>query len=189
MVQFQNIGSLLQLYAISDFFLPFILVFTVVFAVLQKTKILGDKKNFNVVISLVMGLVFVVPHLTGQYPPNYDPVLIMNSVLPSIALVAVASIMLLVLMGVFGTDFSAAAAPFIAILSIAFVVYTVGASEQLNWWAGPYDVFGWWTPEITELMIMILIFGVVVYAIVHEPKEKSSGGEMMKSFGNLFTKK
>jgi hypothetical protein len=187
MVQFQNIGSILQTYAISDFFLPFILVFTVVFAILQKTKILGEKKNFNVVVSLVLGLVFVVPHLTGGYPLNYDPVVIMNQVLPSIALVAIASIMLLVLMGVFGTDFSTAAAPFIAILAIAFVIYTFGSS--LGFWVGPYDIFSWWTPEITELVIMILVFGVVVYAIVHEPKEKSSGGEMMKSFGKLFTKK
>jgi hypothetical protein len=188
MIQF-NIAGVLQSFAITDFFLPFILVFTVVFAVLQKTKILGDKKNFNVVVSLVMGLLFVVPHVTGQYPLTYDPVLIMIQVLPSISLVAVASIMLLVLMGVFGTDFSNAAAPIIATLSIAFVVYIFGSTAPFNWWNGPFDRFNWWTPQITELLIIILVFGLVVWVIVREPSEKSSGGELIKSFGKLFTKK
>ena len=40
----------LQTFGILDFILPFILVFTIVYAVLQKIKLLGDNKNFNVVV-------------------------------------------------------------------------------------------------------------------------------------------
>lgn len=40
--------------------LPFLLVFVLVYAVLQKTKILGeDKKQINAIISLVIGLIAV----------------------------------------------------------------------------------------------------------------------------------
>src|SRR3989338_1647654 len=90
-----NLGGILQQWAIADALLPFLLVFTISYAVLQKSKILGDKaKNFNVVVALVLGLLFIVPHLTSTYPVGYDPVVVMNSSLPSISLVAVASIML-----------------------------------------------------------------------------------------------
>src|SRR3989344_1351569 len=43
-----------------DVLLPFLLVFTIVFAILEKTNILGeDKKNFNVIIALVIGALLV----------------------------------------------------------------------------------------------------------------------------------
>ncbi|HLC89248.1 MAG TPA: hypothetical protein VJG49_04400 [Candidatus Nanoarchaeia archaeon] len=186
MALFENIGYYLQAYGILDFLLPFVLVFTIVYAVMQKTKILGDHKNFNVIIALVLGLLFVVPHIMGTYPAGYDPVQVMNESLPSISLVAVAAIMLLLLMGIFGTDFSKAAAPFIAILSIIFVAYIFGSS--LNLWIGPSEVFGWWGDELTELLIIILVFALVIWFIVREPSEKSRGGEMLKSVGKLFRK-
>jgi hypothetical protein len=40
--------------------LPFILVFTLVFAILQKTKLLGDgKKQIDAIVSLVIGLILI----------------------------------------------------------------------------------------------------------------------------------
>ena len=40
--------------------LPFLLVFTLVFAVLQKSKILGDnKKQIDAIVSLVVGLLLI----------------------------------------------------------------------------------------------------------------------------------
>jgi hypothetical protein len=184
---FTQLGYYFQTYGIMDFLLPFLLVFTIIFAVMQKTKILGEKKNFNVIIALVLALIFVVPHVVGSYPLGYDPVQVMNESLPSIALVAVASIMLLILMGVFGADFSKSAAPIIAIAAIGFVAYIFGSA--LSVWTGPSDIFYWWTPEVTELLIIILIFGLIVYFIVKEPSDKSKGGEMLKSVGKLFEKK
>jgi phosphoglycerol transferase MdoB-like AlkP superfamily enzyme len=164
---FTNLAANLEAYGVMDFLLPFILVFTIVYAVMQRTKILGDNKNFNVIVALVLGLLFVVPHFTGTYPLGYDPVEVLNSALPSISLVAVAAIMLLMLLGIFGKRFSQTFAPAIAILSIGFVAYIFGAS--LNLWTGPYDAFSWWTPQTTELLIIILVFGLIVWFITKEP--------------------
>jgi hypothetical protein len=186
-IGFSKLGYYIQTFGIMDFLLPFLLVFTVVYAVMQKTKILGDKKNFNVIIALVLALVFVVPHVVGYYPLGYDPVQVMNESLPSIALVAVAAVMLLILMGVFGADFSKSAAPIIAIIAIIFVVYIFGSS--LNIWSGPTDIFYWWTSEVTELIIILLVFGMVVYFIVKEPGDKTRGSEMVKNVGKLFEKR
>lgn len=184
---FSKLAYYFETYGVMDFLLPFILVFTVIFAVMQKTKILGDKKNFNVVIALVLALAFVVPHVIGYYPLGYDPVAVMNESIPSIALVAVASVMLLILMGVFGTDFSKSAAPLIAILAIVFVVYIFGSSLSL--WTGPSDLFYWWTPDVTELLIILLVFGVIVYFIVKEPEDKTSGSKLFESVGKMFERK
>ena len=185
MTTYQNLVYYLQTYGVLDVLLPFILVFTIVYAVMQKTKILGDQKNFSVIIALVLGLLFVVPHVLGTYPLGYDPVAVLNATLPSISLVSVAAIMLLLLMGVFGTDFAAAAAPVIALISLLFVGYIFGAA--LGLWNGPYDVFGWWTPATTELMIIILIFGLIVWFITKEDKAEGKDSTFGK-FWNVMSK-
>ena len=180
MVGFDTLAYYLQTYGIMDFLLPFLLVFTILFAVTAKVTLFKERKNFRVIIALVLAIMFVAPHISGAYPLGYDPVLIINQTLPSISLVAVAAIMLLLLMGVFGTEFSATAAPFIAIVSIGFVVYIFGSS--LNLWTGPSQVFSWWTPQTTELLIILLVFGVIVYFITKEPSTHS-GLDMTKKIG------
>ena len=130
-----------------------------------------------------------MPHISGTYPIGYDPVQIINETLPSISLVAIAAIMLLLLMGIFGTGFASAAKPIIAIVAVIFIVYIFGSS--LNIWTGPYDTFYWWTPETTELLIIILVFGLVVWFITKEPEE-GAGTKTIKGVwdfvSNMFEK-
>ncbi|MBR9683223.1 hypothetical protein GOV03_01665 [Candidatus Woesearchaeota archaeon] len=187
---FLNIASYFQAYGIIDFLLPFLLVFTIIFAVLQKVKLFGDdtKKQFNVIIALVMALIFIVPHMTGSYPLGYDPVQVINEALPSISLVAIASVMLLLLLGIFGGDFAKAAMPIIAVAAIIFVVYIFGSTSALNLWQAPNSFFDWWTPALTELLIIILIFGLIVWFITKEPGQGTPGKDIVESFGKLFKK-
>ena len=52
--------TILQSSLLTDFLYPFLLVFFILFAVLEKTNIFGEgKKQLNAVISLVVGLIFV----------------------------------------------------------------------------------------------------------------------------------
>lgn len=167
----------LQNFGIIDFFLPFIIVFTIVFAVLQKTKIFGEPATvgkMNAVIALVLGLLFVIPHVTGTYPAGYDPVQIMNEALPGISLVGIAVIFSLILLGIFGKKYADTANPIIALLAVGFVGYIFGSS--LGWWRGPYDVFSWWTTETTELMIIVAIFAVIVWLITKKEGTGFLGG-------------
>ena len=47
---FERAVMTLEQIGLTDVLLPFFLIFTLVFAILQKTELLGhDKKNFNVV--------------------------------------------------------------------------------------------------------------------------------------------
>ena len=44
----------------QEFILPFLLVFTIIFAILEKTKLLGDgKKQLDAIVAFVVSLIFV----------------------------------------------------------------------------------------------------------------------------------
>ena len=50
----------------TNVLLPFLFIFTIVFAILNKTKFLGDKKDISAIVALVFGLVSVgVPWAVG----------------------------------------------------------------------------------------------------------------------------
>ena len=52
--------TILQHDILTKFVYPFLLIFFIVFAVLEKTKILGDdRKQLNALISFVIGLIFI----------------------------------------------------------------------------------------------------------------------------------
>ena len=51
----------------TKFIYPFLLMFFIVFAILEKTKVLGDKKQINALVAFVIGLVFV----SVAYPKDF----------------------------------------------------------------------------------------------------------------------
>lgn len=166
----ENFIDILNNWGVTDVLLPFLLVFTIVYAVLQKAKIFGtDKKNFNVIIALVLGLSVVIPHVTGTYPPGADIVVIINTVLPQISLIAIAFIMLLVLVGIFGGQWiSTALSGWMALISVvAVVIIFGGAAGWWTEWRWIYDFFG---EDAIAFLVMILVFGAIIWFITREKK-------------------
>ena len=54
------VEPILSSWLFTDYILPFVLVFTLIFAILQKSKLLGDeKKQINAIIGLVVGLILI----------------------------------------------------------------------------------------------------------------------------------
>ena len=51
--------TILQHWIFTRFAFPFLLVFFIVFAILEKTKVIGDKKQINALVAFVIGLIFV----------------------------------------------------------------------------------------------------------------------------------
>ena len=148
-LQLEGFVRTLERWGLTDVLLPFLLIFVIVYAILQKTKILGeDKKNLNVVVAIVIGLLVVIPHVTGRFPANSDPVVILNNALPSISIVLVAVIFLLILIGVFGQDyvFLGVTMPgWITFASLVVIILIFGGAA--GWWSGDFgntleDFFG-----------------------------------------------
>ena len=51
--------TILQHWLISKFALPFLLIFVIVYAILVKTKLLGENNQVNAITAFVVGLIFV----------------------------------------------------------------------------------------------------------------------------------
>lgn len=165
---FQSTLLTLEAWGLMDVLLPFLLIFVLAFAILQKTKILGkDKKNFNVIVALIIGLMVVVPHVLGTYPAGFDVVSIINMVVPQISLIIVAILMLLLLVGLFGGAKIPGAVAAIAGLIVIFIF--LGTTKWLYGLDWLYDFLG---TEVISFVIVILIFGVIIWFITAEPKEK-----------------
>ncbi|MBN2052097.1 hypothetical protein JW756_01220 [Candidatus Woesearchaeota archaeon] len=185
---FENFIVMLDAWGVTDVLLPFILVFTIVFATMQKTKILGEgKKNFNVIIALVMGLGVVIPHVVGRYPFNFDPVDVINTALPQVSIILVAILMLLLIIGVFGNEIDFAGTPlsgWIVIIAIIAVVGIFGSS--VGWFRLPLWLLFLQDPELQALIVMILIFGIIIYFITKEDKKEQKELTGMRRFTDGF---
>jgi hypothetical protein len=192
---FQEFIAALDAWGVTDVLLPFILVFTIVFATLQKTKILGDeKKNYNVVVALVMGLAVVIPHIVGRYPFNFDPVDVINSSLPQVSIILVAIIMLLLIIGIFGNEIDIAGtslAGWIVVLAIIAVLLIFGSA--VGWFPLPFWLGFMLDPELQALIVMILVFGVIIWFITKDDSKKEAKekglGHWMQDMGKIMQKK
>lgn len=51
--------TILQHPVATKFIYPFLLIFFIIFALLEKTKVLGEKKQINALVAFVIGLIFV----------------------------------------------------------------------------------------------------------------------------------
>ena len=179
MVYFQDFFANLESWGFLDVVLPFILVFTIVFAALQKTKILGEgKKNYNVVVALVMGAGIIFPHVTGSYQDliGFDPVVVINQSLPQVSIILVAIIMLLLILGVFGNEVDFAGTSlsgWVVIVALVAVGLIFGSATGwfvlTDWLAFLND------SEIQSLVIMILVSGVIIWFVTKEDKPGQKG--------------
>ncbi len=190
-MDFRDFIVQLEYWGVADVLLPFLLVFTIAFAVMQKTKLLGDEKKgkrFHLIVSLVLGFSFIFPHLLGWYPYYSDPVDIVNRVLPNIAIIIIAVIMLLLMLGSFGKGYDVSKSKWLSnaavIFSIVAVIYIFGTSA--GWWGSGFprilDFLN--DPNTVSLIVAILVFGLIIGAIVSDPDKE--GGDEDKGLKGFF---
>lgn len=200
MVNFQDIIYSLENMGVAEVLLPFILIFTLVYAVLQKTKILGvdahgrPHRNFNVIIALVLGLAVVIPHVINcptrdSCIDNPDVVTIMNNALPNVSIVLVAIFMMLLLIGIFSDNFDISRSIYGGFVVIgAFVIVFLIFGIEANWFG---DLPSWLDflrdPETQSTVIIILVFGIIVWFITKEdkPKDMTQENKAMREFAKM----
>ena len=149
---FQDMG-------VFDIVLPFLLIFAIIFAVLEKSKIFGSKNgapksNINLIVALVIGLIVIV---------QTDVVNKINTYLPKMALIYVIAIGLLIFFGLMSTGKKNIALP----SYLAVLLGAIGVIWALTSGTG----FGWpdWL-RLTETAKQAIIWigvAVVVIGIVY----------------------
>lgn len=150
--------------------LPFLLVFVLVFAILQKSKILGDgKAQIDALISLAIALILI----GVETPRNY--------IVGIIPWLAVALVVLLVFMLIYGfvgvvdkdkgLTLPAWVRPTVAVLAVLFVVWVV------LWVTGKWDsVWDWIFEDSIWGNLLIFIAIALALWVALGNKSESKGG-------------
>jgi len=200
MVSFIDIIQRLDNVGLSDAILPFFLIFVIIFAILQKSKILHssdtDEKGraFDVVVALVIGLIVIVPHVVGLYPDGKDVVEIMNAALPNIGIILIALVGFFLIIGLFGAKASWKG-PLTGVISLVALL-TVGYifGNAAGWFINTPTWLSWLDdPDTQALLIVLAIFILVIYLITKKPSDDSADGDsstkkLFNSIGELFGK-
>lgn len=189
MANFVTVVQSLENLGIMDVLLPFILVFTIVFAIMQKVKPLGSDtgrtKPFNVIIALVMAFAVVVPHVMGVKPSVVD---IINRALPNVSVVLVAILMVLLIVGLFGgkAEWGTKASGWIAIIAFILVFFIFGRAAG---WFQYLPSWLYWldNPDTQAMIIVVAVFAIIIWYITKEEPEKKKE-TFADHMGALFQK-
>lgn len=179
---FRGIIGFFNELGVYDIVLPFLLVFTIVFAVLEKTRILGTekiggqeytKKNLNSVIAFVIAFLVIA---------STRLVAIINETLANVALLLILSICFLLLIGSFYKEGEAVALErgwrkffmiimFVGIVLIALNAAKLSSGESILERA--YNILvGNWSGNFTASVILLVILLAFILFITHTPGEK-----------------
>ncbi len=181
----QNQGII---YFITDLLMPLLLIFSLLFAILQKVKIFKEGKDeegepntkINATISFLIAVLVVVPHLVGAYDPKKDPILIMKNMLPGGVLILVAILIVMAIIYLTSGKTPGILSFLIALTGIFFLFYIIAAAvfPKMSW--GPLK-----DPGIQVLLISLLIAGLWLYFLMRKPPEKDAI-ERSKHFWDLM---
>lgn len=181
---FQNLIYILQAWEFDVVILPFILIFAIVFAVLEKTKVLGktdeQSRRYATVVAFVVALSAVFSHYQGLYIGQYSVVEHIARALPGVALLLVAIVMMLLTIGLWTgkkPDGSKGIGAWFTMLSGIIVIGIFLAS--FGWWNVPNWLWFILNSEVLALVIAIIVFGLIIRFIAG-PGDKSKDKEKNK---------
>lgn len=180
-----NAIQFFQKFGLFDVLLPFLLVFTIVFAILEKTMILGTeekgkdrpKKNLNSMVAFVVAMLVVASNKV---------VTALQVAIPNIVLMIVVSISFLMMIGTFAAtgEFDLKSkhkgyyGTLVAIMFIGVILiflYAVKLESGVSWLEYAYDyILSSWGGSIVSSFILL---AVIVGAIIFITYSKKGDGE------------
>jgi len=150
---FESIGGF-------DVILPFLLVFTLVFALMEKVKLFGEtKKNVHVIVALVAAF-FVVAQ------PNL--VYLIQGFIPRVAMFIIVLLMGLLVMGMFGLKGEKVVGwplGLAVVIAIFAILWSLSAATGAYYWP-LYNIL---TSQDIAWLISLGVFILVIWLIVKEP--------------------
>lgn len=165
---------------VYDVFLPFLLVFAIVFAILEKTQILGaGKSNINAIVAVVVGLLLIV---------QKGIVETINLFLPRVSLIMVIVLMGLLLITMLGGNtfqgLSGATLGIAIVLVIIAIIMALTSSPALGTsFLSPSD-----KEALLRIGIPIGIFLLVIWFITSGPRPQNRGNEnVLERIAREFT--
>ncbi len=174
----------MESYGVSSFLLPFLLIFAIVYAILEKIQIF-DRKGVNVVIAFVMGF-FVAS--------NTHIVEIIGRSLPNVSIVLVAILCVLLIVGIFGFRLDISQSGMGGLIAmLAFVTVAYIFLRAANWgvpglpW--PFTVLE--DPSIRPIIIVVAVFFILIWYVTKEDQPNKMGpalGNVLDQFRQMLQK-
>ncbi len=144
--------------------LLFVLIFTVIFAIMQKSKVLGGGKQIDALVALSIGLLVSGVGYVLEFT---------QKLLPLMAVILVISLVFLILTAMFfkgEVDFGKYSWAFAALMGIAVIVAVIvftGYWDNISGWFSDSDVG-------SNILLIAIVVGVVAF-IYTLTKASSSG--------------
>ncbi|MBW3013454.1 hypothetical protein KY340_04600 [Candidatus Woesearchaeota archaeon] len=168
---FGGVIEFLRRIGFYDIILPFLLVFALTYAVLDKTKILGEergepRRSLNAIIAFVLGLMVVG---TGKL------VAVINQALANVVLVLIIVIFFLITVSVFmekdllkiKDDYPKFFGFLIAVIVVVIVLIFMHALGWLQKLMG--FLKGNWTEEYVATLILLIGIAIFIWLIARRP--------------------
>ena len=158
--------KLLQQTGVYDYLLPFILIFALVFAALEKTEVLGSgKTNINALVAFVMGLILIA---------QQGIVATINMFIPRVSLILVVILMaILVIATIAGKKFAGFKGAWLGL----FIILGL-AAVGFSLYSGTGTSFISSRDQDTLLIIglFIAVFGFVIWFVTRSGEPPAAGG-------------
>lgn len=169
---------------IYDVILPFLLVFTIVFAIFERTKVLGtemvegeeySKKNLNAMIAFVMAFLVVA---------SSNLVMIINQSLGNIVILIFVGVFFLLLVGIFyGEDHDGDILSkgwktffmilmFIGVLLIFLHAIPTSTGEPFLYYLFDYIAYNLASTTVSAILMILIVLGLMAF-VIREPKRGS----------------
>ena len=181
-----NVISFFERIGIYDIVLPFLLTFTIVFAIFEKSKVLGTekiedkeytKKNLNAMAAFVIGFMVVASSKLVET---------ITQISSNIVVLILLGVFFMLLVGTFWKPeekepWAALSGTwrttFMIIMFIGIIIIFLDAIKTeagISWLDQLFSYLGqFWTSTAVASIILIIFLIVFVWAMVREPKEKS----------------
>ena len=182
MADLVEIFSFLEDVGAYEIALPFLLIFTLSFAILEKSGLLSDKnRGINVVVSIILGLLFV---------RNQFLVALIGRFLPNVSLFMVIILMFLLLIGLFGakSDWAGNSLGFAAIVSVLFVIWALAEDFLGENVISIPSFLRNITPQTKATVVFVGVFILIIWLVTKQPKKEGQknflekiGEELKKS--------
>ncbi len=177
---FRGVIVFLDKLGVYDVILPFLLTFTIFFAILERTKVLGmekiegepyTKKNLNAMVAFVVAFLVVA---------SVRMVAIIHTALPNIVLLLLVSISFLMLVGTFYKEdepvaLEGAWRTFIMVIIFIGVAMIFAAAipyKDTNWldywWS--YTITNFDSTAVSSIVLIIFLIGMMVWVTKHPTK-------------------
>ncbi len=175
---FRNAIEFLNDFGLYDVVLPFLLVFTLVFAILEKTKILGmstlegekvTKKNLNAMTAFICAFLVIA---------STQLVSIINEIIANVVLLLILSVCFLLLVGSFHGDGEFTLKDFPGWVKTMMLIMFIGIAaiflNAMGWLEVIIGLLYMMDVEWVSALVFLVLVAGIVGLIIREPKKSTT---------------